>query len=159
MNLKERFFAILNSLIVVAADGYNTVRVSKDPFYYDPTQYGNEGNPRYIIATNAITTEGEANIKKFIEEDLNEDTSDEELQEVLNNNTLTFSRWLGEGGEIPSDLPKKGEQVRVTIGLVPTRNGEQAYRITSMTGLHSAVTRKASFKPVEAKVETPVVKN
>ena len=156
MNLKERFFAILNSLVIVGTEGYNQVKVTKDPFYYDPSSYeGGTGNPRFIVATNAITTEGEAHLKNFIAE-MDEDTSEEEIQEVLNNNTMTFSRWLGADGEIPSDLPKKGELVRVTIGLVPTRSGEQAYRITSMTGLHNAVVRKASFKPVT--IEVPSVK-
>lgn len=150
----QRFFNIANSLVIVGEDGRHQVKITKDAFYYDPSQYGNEGNPRYIIATNAITTEGEAELKKFIES-MDENTTEEELQAALNSVTLTYSAWLGSEGEVPEFLPAKGEQVNITCGMVPTREGGESLRITSLTQLHKGFTRKASFK--KAEVEVPAV--
>lgn len=152
---QKRFFNIVNSLVIVGEDGRHQVKVTKEPFLYNPEDYQEEGNPRYIVSTNAITAEGEAKLKKFIA-DINEDTTEEEYQNILNEVVLSSSAWIGPEGEAPAFLPAKGEQVNITCGMVPTREGGESLRITSLTQLHKGTTRKFSTK--KAEVEVPAVK-
>lgn len=145
---REQFNQFILGLVVCDEGVKNLVKVNKEPFLYDPTDYGQEGRPRYIVSTNGTTNEQIAVLKKFIAEEADE-AAEQELQEALNKAGLTLSIWVNDGVQ-PDYVPMKGEMIHAIIGYVPTRDSGEQLRITSFSQLHVGKTRKAFTREAAA---------
>lgn len=114
----------LANYAIIDGPGKYEVTTTSNPNLYDPAEYGEEGNPRYIVNVKAVLREDLAKVaellhgKEFVKAD--------DLNDVFMNGNI----WVNDG--VVPELPMKRENITVTIDYVTNREGEEVLRITGI---------------------------
>ena len=118
---------LANYSIIDGPGKWEDVQVTSSPQLYNPADYGEEGNPRYIVNVKAVLTENLPILAELLGEQ--EYVIAEEVKGLFLNATI----WVDEEtGTVPA-LPQKRELVNISTGFVPSANGgEDVLRITDI---------------------------
>jgi len=135
--------AIARSRQVVSSEGKYRAKITNNGVYYDPSVNDPETNqpPRYLFGTNVMSSDQYSTLKHG----LNPENEVDDLQELLNQTSLTAAILEPRNGGEPEWMPVKGEIVDVEVGFVPSSEGEQVLRITSITPRKAVAAQTASF--------------
>ena len=130
-----RSYAVLDKL----NSYYSPLKVNKEPVYYENPETGIKS---WIINLAATTVEGRKELIKFFNE--NPDTSESEMQDILNEHQLTTSIVV-EGKNDTRWVPQKGEQIKGFFQMVESkRQGIEVPRVTNPVALPSVSPLEAS---------------
>lgn len=138
----------LADYIVVDEPGTYEAVTTSTPNLYDPAEYGEEGNPRYIVNVKAVTEE---NLPKVVE------TLDgQEFVRIDQTNGLFMNGniWINEDGEEPM-LPGKRELVKINVNYITNRAGEEVLGITDITVLPTKKGKKINMNALFAGDDMP----
>ena len=140
--------AWLNDYVVIDEPGTYEVITTSMPNLYDPAEYGEEGNPRYIVNVKAVS---EANLPKLVEV-----LAGKELVKISETNGLFMNGniWINEDGEAPA-LPGRRELIKVNVNYVTNRVGEQVLGITDITVLPTKKGKKLNLDALFAAEAMP----
>ena len=114
----------LKQYSIIDGPGTYAVQVTSEPQLYNPAEYGEEGNPRYIV-----------NVKAILESDLKEMASILKGKEYVRADAISSllmngNIWVNEGAS--PVIPHRGQMVEITVGHVENREGEEVLRITGV---------------------------
>jgi uncharacterized protein YnzC (UPF0291/DUF896 family) len=107
------------------------------------------GRQSYITSLKAIFPDKLEQLKQVFAE------SEEVAIEQTNGLFATGNIWKN-SDETPA-LPMKGEEVEVTVGYVPNRDGEEVLRVTNMRVLGAKVAKKLSLEGLFATTPSAVI--
>ena len=101
---------------IVKEPGKYVAQVTSDPFLYDPAEYGEDGNPRYIVNLKLVRVE---DVPKVIEALTGKEfVKASEVQA----NFMTGNIWPNDLGEFTQSIPMKKELVEVNIDEVTSKS-------------------------------------
>ena len=114
-------------VIIDGPGSYDNIVVTSTPQLYNPVDYGEEGNSRYIVNLKAVLKENLPKLAKMLANA--EYVRADELKGLFLNATI----WVDqETGAIPT-LPHKRQKVSVNVDYVPSQDGdEEVLRITDI---------------------------
>lgn len=118
----------LKDYVVINEAGTYEVVTTNAPTFYDPAEYGEEGNPRFIVNVKAVLQD---NLPKLVEL-----LQGKELIPISETNGLFMNGniWINEDGEEP-ELPGKRETIKINVNFVEDRAGNDVLRITDINVL------------------------
>lgn len=99
--------------------------------------FSDDNGSRYIVGLRSIFPDKLAQVKELFKD------QEEVAIEETNGLFATGSIWKNEGQSV--SLPMRGEEVEVTVGYVPSQDGEEVLRVTNISVLPAKVAAKVSL--------------
>ncbi len=121
----DQIKGIILSRILVDKPGKYQCKVTQVGFY-NPSEYGEEGNPRHIVNLSITTPYWVDLTKKALKE---------EDYEVALNSNLTRGVFLREDGSVRGYLPGAGDFVYAMVDYRQTEDGENALSVLSISAI------------------------
>ena len=117
----------LSNYSIIDGVGKYRLQVTTDPSLYNPADFGEDGNPRYIVNVKAILRSDLPKIAELVKANP-EAIKASEIQKLFLNGNV----WVNEDGTLSNEVPMKGEFVEAIIDEVESREGEMVHRIVGM---------------------------
>lgn len=103
---------------------YKDVVVVSEPQLYDPAEYGEEGNPRFIVNLRCILASDLPKVRELFK------GKDFVKADALKGIFMNGNVWVNEGST--PNVPHRKQHVEIIVDYVEDREGNQVLRVTDI---------------------------